>query len=658
MRTVSVAECDDVCCCICFFPDDSCLSHPSEITNSLQTSVTSASEISTQHEERSRQVKGCHAENNTGQKCGSDSKIFIRHDQVPLKARCTRCSFTCNNASQLELHMKTGHEPTSRTAYKLGNFKCTQCNMSTPKKEVLIWHLSHHIGRHVITYYACSSCHAERQFDRDMKRHIAKKHGKKIGALRCTSQPRVETVLYLENIMKCPACNIGLLWKGIFVEHLRDKHNLWDLARYIERNYDDKCPNILSFPRHLMKSYTEPGAELVTEVTESSETLTISRFHCENCEFSTNDSDAYRQHQSSHGQSRIESDSVRQENDASSVNTDHTLYHRAAKVKAFSQIIKPKRQHRPTRIKVKLRQKSAVLTRTASKLQESNKCSKVANAISSPVASKSIAAPPQSTSNTSFLTEFIEKLPSPFVFTEEIKCPVCNFASRVRVNLQRHIMKHVRSDETVSNKTVASESKTGESSMCLSYDLWKPYSSISSAKSAEQEPPVLQISEARNDGASDASFASLNSKDSDIQEQQTAEEMDSASPAEYTDSCPAVSDERYISGSETEDEATVEPDGPCCEMCSKEFSSDVDLERHISKVHGGPYVCHLCGVLMWQQNAVHEHYSAMHPGSPVHFEVLHKAAEDGGREVVGAGASERKIAVVQGIHHISLLYTV
>jgi len=600
----------------------------------------------------------------------------------------------------------------------------------------------------MITYYACSICHAEKHYTRDIIKHFNQKHGKRIKTLECTSLARFQPVHYLENIMKCPVCNDGLLWKQIFVEHLRDKHNLLDLANYIETNYGDSCPCMLSVPGHLVKSCTKFGSDVVAEVTESSESLTISRFHCEDCEFSTNDSDAYWQHQTSHSQTRTESDSFQKDDDAVSVNStpsDHTLYHRAAKVKALRSITpkSPKRQnqspkrnvelHQKSPVlrqkrKVKFRRKSPMLKRTASKSQEYHEPSRMANAMGAAVASKNATAQPQSTDSAGFLTKFIEKLPSSFVFTEELKCPACDFASRVRINLQRHVLQHIKSDATVSNNSVLSESnamgapvtsknataqpqsthcasflaefieklpsfyvfteeikcpacdfasrvrmnlerhvlqhsrsgaavsnscllsksKTGESS--LSYDLWKPYSSISSAASTEDEPLGSGILESRNDVVS---RASLNSADNDSQETQTAEEEDSLSQTEYTDSCPAVSDTRDIS--EADDEETAEPDELCCETCSKEFSSDADLKRHISESHGGPYVCHLCGILMWQKNAVHDHYGAMHPGSPILFEMLHRHVDSGSKEVGGSGMSEKKIAVVQGTHIIIFL---
>ena len=632
---------------LCSIVDDRCLPQP-QIVNSLQSQVTVASDVPTQNEKTLQQVTDCHAEDDAGQKNDSGLNVFIRHDQVPLKAHCPRCSFTCNSDSQLALHMKTGHDTPPYWAYRLGNFKCTECNMNTPKKDVLFWHLSHHTGSHLITYYGCSGCHVEKQYTRNIVNHITKKHGKRGGNSKCTYVTRVTTVHYLDNIMKCPVCKDGLLWKHIFVEHLRDKHNLFDLASYIETNYDDKCPDIISFPSHL-----------VTEVTESSQTLTISRFHCENCEFSTNDSDAYWRHQTSHSETRIESDSgeadsIQQQksSDANNVDTDHTLYHRAAKVKAFSQIVKPKspkQKNQSIKRKVMLHRKSRVLKQTSSKPQEYSKLSKTANAAGDIAASKNVAAPPQSTADTNFFT-FIEKLPSSFVFPDEIKCPACSFASRVRLNLKRHVLKHIRSTAAVSNETVTSEAKTGESSVCLSYHLWKPNSSGSSVGSAEEQPPGLRKPEARN-----ASLTSLNSKDND--NHQTTEEI-SSSQTENIDGFPEVPDACHSSAFEAEDESTVEPDSLCCKICSKEFSLDVDLAQHISEFHGGSYVCHLCGVLTRQKNAMSDHYDAMHPGSPLLFEVCHRNIDGGSKEVGGSGTSERKIAIVQGIHILlSLLFS-
>ena len=711
-----------------------------ESVYSLQPNVASASDVSARSLTTSRQMTGSSTVKSTGEKKDSGSNVIIRHDRVPLKALCTRCSFTCNNASQLALHMKTGHEVPPYTAFSLGNFKCTRCSMNTPKKDVMIWHLSHHLGKHIMTFYRCDDCNAEKQYYRDIKKHVAKRHKRSIRELQSQScrlsLTRVESVSYLENIMKCPVCKDGLLWKHIFVKHLQDMHNLVDLARYIEANYDDKCPDVLSIPVHLLKSRVTQSD---TEVTDSSEMSTVSCYHCDDCEFSTNDLVAYWQHQASHSRTSFDSDSLQKESDASIVDADHTLYHRAAKVKAFAQIITPKspkpKNHQSPKRKGNLHRKSAELhrkplmrKRTTFKSQAYSKRSDAANAAVATVASKNVDAQPQPSSAACSLTEFIKKLPSPFVFSEEIKCPACHFATRVRMNLQRHIQKHIRFDASASSSAVSLESGTGEPSARLSYSLWKPYSSLSSTEveslgvgtpeartstesgevespgvgtseartstesgevespgvgmseartstesgevespgvgtpearssteSGEVESPGVGMSEARTDDAVDTFPVSLNSRDDESLGRQTAEEVDPSSQTEYTDSCAAVSDAVDFSASETEDEAAVEPDSLCCETCSQEFSSDVDLERHISESHGGAFRCHLCGVCLCKKNAMCDHYSTMHPGSALQFEVLHKKADSGSKEVGGSGTSERKIAVVQGNYLILLV---
>lgn len=565
-----------------------------------------------------------------------NGNMCIVNDQIPLKTRCRSCSFTCNNDSQLALHMKTGHESTS---IKHGNFKCPECTMNTAKKEVLIWHLSHHTGDHSIMYYACSGCDAEKQLAGDIQSHINKKHS--TGAY---TVGRVETVHYLQNIMKCPVCRDGLVWKQIFIEHLHDKHNLSDLATHLDVNYGDKCPDKLEFPVHLMKSNAK---RVSTEETDSSERLSVTRFHCDDCEFTTNDSDAYRQHQNSHSQTtrtRTESHSYQSEDGASSVepavSTDNIIYsNRTAKIKAYTKIIRsPLKMHRTKIGKWKLAKtkenKQPCINRTSSDRVE-------------PVVLKKKAE--SQSAKGDFITEFEKKLPDSYVFAEDVKCPKCYFASRVRVNLLRHVKSHI----TDNNKSVTLAPGTHESDVHLSYNLWN--NSLPVEKPTEEEPEGLGMSDSgeTDTNANDASRISPNSPDmSDnvSNECQTAEEegfsQSESSPTDFTED-----------GEESMSEQSAMLS---CETCLNQFSSDVDLERHISKSHGGPYICHLCGVLMWQQNAVREHHSSMHPGSPLVFELLRKRAADSPREVGGSGVSERKIARVQGtdIYSNSLILSV
>jgi len=639
----------------CAIVDDNCLSQPN-LLHSLQPSVTAGTDLTVSNTESRQDADVIHKSN-------SGKNIVIRHDQIPLKARCQRCSFTCNNDSQLALHMKTGHVS---VCYKPGNFKCPKCGMNTPKKEVLFWHLSHHTGNHSIMYYACSGCNAEKQCAVEVREHIAKKHVD--GSLQCSAVALVENVRYLQNIMKCPVCRDGLLWKQIFIKHLQDKHNLSYLASYLSENYGDSCPDFLSFPRHLLKSCAINYAEHDTEEVKSSETSAVSRFHCDNCEFSTNDRDAHRQHQRSHSQTRTELSS--DENTCSieaalsnNVLIDKAKPHRSAKIKAYSQILMspvrtpslPEQQRQSSKRKArKVRRKSfpyfsktknaadtPAVSQAASKSVAN--FSKTKSSADAPAVSKKTK--PASAKDTDFFTEFVNKLPGSFVFGEDIKCPKCYFASRVRVNLVRHVKSHLTAD----NKNASASGSNGH----LSYDLWQPdrserRDSVPSDKSVEEEATGRGSSEVKNKNDDKASHISLNKRDNASQEQLMTAEVDSFSRSESRNSCSG-SDVDDSSANECNDEmSSAQPEILSCETCSEQFDSDVSLEQHISGSHGGPYVCHMCGILMWQQNAVRSHYSVVHPGSPLQFEMLHRKVGDGSREVDGSGTSKKKIARVQG----------
>ena len=592
------------------------------------------------------------------QKCADDEIISIKHDQSRLKARCQECSFTCNNDTQLELHMKTGH---TTVPHKYGSFRCPQCSMTTAKKDVFVWHLSHHTGSHSIVYFACSHCSAKKADDGNMRRHIARKHS--LRGRQCKSRAVTECVHYLQNIMKCPVCKEGLLWKHIYIEHLRDKHNLLDLANYLDAKYSGKCPKTLSFPGHLLKTNAENCADFVTEVAECSDALTVSRLNCKSCEFSTSDLDAYKRHQSQHRQTTTESSSIQKDNGscAEAGLTANVLYdgakaNRTAKTKSHSQTVMPSSPKKCRRRRKKQnwspKQKSARLQRADPVKRPSSQSEEYngpyfsrgvsATYTPRPAASKKVAAKPKPANDSDFLREFISKLPDSYVFPEEIKCPSCYFASRVRVNLLRHVSFHIG---------VNDNSAASGSSEQLSYNLWKPVSSAPSQQSTEKDPAGAGISEVGNkdatDDTNDASATSQTGTDNDGREEEmTVSERDSFSRPESKDGS-SVCDVHESLDDEADDEV-VQPEKRSCETCSQQFDSDVDLEWHISKSHGGPYLCHVCGMLMWQQNEMREHYAAEHPGSQLQFEALHKKTASGSREVGGAGKSERKIARVQG----------
>jgi len=623
--------------------------------SNLQAAVVARTVVPAQRTNPSREVEAMDSvvEVAASRKRDGGRNVVIKHDQKCLKACCRRCSFTCNNDTQLELHMKTGHGAVSQ---KQGYFACLKCNMRTAKKDVFVWHMSHHVGTHTILCYGCSGCDAKKATASDMQRHIERKHSDS-GSL-CKSIALSECVRYLQNIMKCPVCYDGLLWKHIYIEHLRDKHSLLDLANYLDAKYSDKCPKSFSFPGHLLKSRAENSADSVTESAESSDTLTVNRLHCSSCEFSTNDLDAYRHHQNSHKQMRAESSSLRKDDGSGA---EATQYERAkpsrtAKTEACSRSVLPvsPKKHRrrrgkknwtPNRKFTKL-QRADPINRPSSQSAEYNgpyfsrSASTAYRPQPVPVVSKKMATKPKSANDADFLREFISKLPNFYVFPEEIKCPNCYFASRVRVNLLRHVSFHL----AVDNNSAASGSTEQ-----LSYNLWEPDSSVPSQKSAEEEPAAAGISEVRNEDAADISAAAsqTSTDNSGREEQLTTSERDAFSPPESRDGSP-VCDAHDSLDDEADDEISAQPDKRSCETCSQQFDSDGDLEWHISKSHGGPYLCPVCGMLMWQQNEMRKHYAAEHPGSQLQFEALHKKAAGGGREVAGAGRSERKIARVQG----------
>lgn len=586
------------------------------------------------------------------QTSNSDGNIVIRHDQDPLKERCQKCSFTCNNAIQLEVHMKSGHQP---GPVKLASFRCPECSMSTVKKEVLFWHLSHHIGSHSFIYYGCSRCSTEKQLATDVQAHIAKKHADE--RLRCSSVQRVETVHYLQNIMKCPVCNDGLVWKQIFIAHLQDKHGLSDLTSYLDSKYGEDFPHLLSFPGHLLKSSAGNQVESFDEEMEGLETPVVSRFHCENCEFSTSDSSAYLQHWNSHSKTATESSSTDNSDSAGAALSSDSLNRlkplRSAQVKANSQIITPplakqapllpkeKRNQSPKRKPRKLRQKLGVCKKTTSRLAEYSgpyftKTNNATDTSATAAASKKAVTRPADDND--FLTEFVSKLPSSYVFADDIKCPRCYFTSRVRINLLRHVKSHMNDSDV-----------SAASGDHLSYDLWQPgTSSMPSDKPAEAEPKKSGISKVRNKNDNQASHTSSNGTDAGSRERSATPEADTLS--QISESRDSNCDIRERSADEDDgDDLPAQPETlTTCETCLKQFDSDVSLERHVSRSHGGPYVCSLCGILMWQQNAVRSHYSIVHPDSPLQFETLRRKTADGSREVAGAGTTEKKIARVQG----------
>ena len=91
---------------MCAFVESNGLSESGAVSN-LQAAVVARTVVPAQRTNPSREVEAMDSvvEVAASRKRDGGRNVVIKHDQKCLKACCRRCSFTCNNDTQLELHM-------------------------------------------------------------------------------------------------------------------------------------------------------------------------------------------------------------------------------------------------------------------------------------------------------------------------------------------------------------------------------------------------------------------------------------------------------------------------------------------------------------------------------------------------------------------------
>ena len=234
-----------------------------------------------------------------------------------LAQSCEKCTFTCNSELQLKMHMYECHAKES--GEKLA-FAFRFCSMSSDAKESLQKHMAHHTGKHIIRYYVCPYCQKQSNQMTVIEDHVTIDHPNELFKFEVLQ----DSIEYLQDMLQCPVCKGGFQWKPDFLHHIGSVHRLEDLVAFLDARYPDKpCLQHCKVPRNLFKGLLpSTGAEeddagtasdddAVTFVgsSDASEKRTkeapkkdgmILRFHCDRCEFSSNDFNVYKNHLDSH----------------------------------------------------------------------------------------------------------------------------------------------------------------------------------------------------------------------------------------------------------------------------------------------------------------------------------------------------------------------
>jgi len=623
-----------------------------------------------------------------------DSMFTIHRETTPLSQRCYWCSYTCDTVKQMSSHNASCH-----VAPRKQRFNCKHCNFATGKLQTLLWHVAHHKGENKISYQKCISCNFSTMLVSEMTEHERSSHAGSKNLIVSVS----EKVTYLQNIIKCPVCSVALLWGDMFQNHIRKRHLLKSLSVYLQEKYPEDiypyslCPAVLKFPKSLLsmvcdKTSTEGKTSGSMTNCKASE---IFKFHCDSCDFSTNNSIEFADHElahemensanlkclscafvaitdadyRSHVKDHEKYDDITYGFSCASCLFKHPLQRCVADhVNNFHSgnsnlviCLGSRKKAVSKRKKKKIRCNKKKIT-TANKISKDNSCdistSTESRLSGSPYSTRSSiclsASSPTEPGKTqpimSELDNFERTLPKSQVFSQDIKCPECSFSNRFRVNLVRHIRMHRERA-----KDVAATDKTSSSQ--LSYGLW-PLSASEKNGNESSDRLAKELNDKRDyDGAENEiafgtiSVKSLTSNKDNIGKTARANLRIKGVPKSVLSDCSKVS-------SVTRLQSKVIPEFLkylACEKCENRYISEADLEHHIYQCHEGPYVCHICGMLILLESTVRKHYATDHCGEPARFEVglwQHPASEKNGNKtcarVRNKSKDERDFAADEG----------
>ena len=235
-----------------------------------------------------------------------------------LSIVCDHCTFACGCERVLHQHVKVCHRIAPRSNNKQARYVCKNCPATAEDKESFFDHVVHHPGQHLIRYYECSRCGVDTADMETMEEHVSSSHDEAVLRFEVVQ----ERITYLANLMNCPLCGAASRWKKNFVGHIRNYHQMEQLAAYLELVYrDQQCPDKLCIRRSdvMGQAGISGGMEAGNQCEVSNAANSISRYRmlsetsssfnsslsvvvhiCCRCTFSTDDINSYLEHYKGH----------------------------------------------------------------------------------------------------------------------------------------------------------------------------------------------------------------------------------------------------------------------------------------------------------------------------------------------------------------------
>ena len=218
---------------------------------------------------------------------------------------CEHCDYVCFTAIHLSRHaaVHTKTEKTSDVAEEAEiKFTCPRCPFSSVKRSELRSHLLRgHPGRHVLRTFRCPYCTFESLDSPSTEDHVDQQHP----GQKCVFEVNRDVLVHVDQPPSCLLCEEKFALACLLRVHIIDAHGEGSLDEHKSVALEDDY----TFPEYTV----EPTAEALTEEDKEDEEDSIpdpvppvgniAKFHCDFCEFDTNDFPLFDNHMmSTHGE--------------------------------------------------------------------------------------------------------------------------------------------------------------------------------------------------------------------------------------------------------------------------------------------------------------------------------------------------------------------
>ena len=238
---------------------------------------------------------------------GLSARIPGRQEPPPAptieRCVCEDCNYVCYTAIHLSkhaaVHTKSEKSDTKETE-DAPMFWCSQCSFSTAKRSELRSHLLRgHPGRHVLRTYRCPYCTFESLDGPSTEDHVDQLHP----GQKCVFEVNRDVLIHVDQPPTCLLCEEKFALACLLKSHVLEVHGREALEQHKSVALEDDY----SFPEYAVTKQSsqvptshgngEHNSRAESQLQAAAPPIAnIAKFHCDFCEFDTNDFPLFDKH--------------------------------------------------------------------------------------------------------------------------------------------------------------------------------------------------------------------------------------------------------------------------------------------------------------------------------------------------------------------------